>query len=146
MTEDEVDAVAQELAKVGGSSWYPGRTSGPLLRPVRERYKDRARVAIAALDRFRAAKQAAVLSESAPPPQDTLPERSDSGHQLQVGMIVVYRAPGDQRATSCRIERIEADQAYLVPLPQPTVGWVSLKSLQPLNPPATPTPPGNPAD
>jgi hypothetical protein len=56
MTEEEIEAVAEELAKIGGVSWYPGRAPGPLLRVVSERYRDRARVAIAALDRLRAGK------------------------------------------------------------------------------------------
>jgi len=133
MTDDEVEAVARELAKVGGSSWYPGRTSGPLLRAVSERYRDRARVAIAALERFRAAKNPAAVTERVAPPQKTSQVGNLSEDQLQVGMVVVYRPPGDQRAVPCRIEDIEAGQAYLVPLPRPTIGWVSLESLQPLD-------------
>jgi hypothetical protein len=57
MTEEEIEAVAEELAKAGGLSWYPGRTRGPLLRTVSERYRDRARLAIEALDRVRARNQ-----------------------------------------------------------------------------------------
>ena len=49
MNEAEVEIVAEELAKLGGTAWYPGRESGPLLRIVHERYRDRARAAIAAL-------------------------------------------------------------------------------------------------
>ena len=56
MTEDEVEAVAEELAKAGGVAWYPGRARGPLVRIVSDRYRDRARLAIAALDRYRAHK------------------------------------------------------------------------------------------
>jgi hypothetical protein len=56
VTEDEVEAVAEELAKAGGVAWYPGRSRGPLLRIVSDRYRDRARLAIAALDRYRAHK------------------------------------------------------------------------------------------
>ena len=57
MTEEEIEAVAEELAKAGGLSWHPGRTRGPLLRTVSERYRDRARLAIEALDRLRARNQ-----------------------------------------------------------------------------------------
>lgn len=32
MTEEEVDVVAEELAKMGGTAWYPGRQQGSLLR------------------------------------------------------------------------------------------------------------------
>jgi hypothetical protein len=51
---------------------------------------------------------------------------------IQAGAIVVYRPPGDQRAITCRIERIEAGRAYLVPVPRPDIGWVLLDSLQPI--------------
>ena len=64
MTDEEIEAVAEELAKIGGLSWYPGRTDGPLLRPISERYRDRARVAIAALDRVRAGKEASASAPS----------------------------------------------------------------------------------
>ena len=47
MTEDEVEVVAAELAKAGGVAWYPGRERGPLKHVV-NRYRDRARLAIAA--------------------------------------------------------------------------------------------------
>ncbi|WP_414473111.1 hypothetical protein [Microvirga sp. M2] len=132
MTDDEVEAVAQELAKVGGSTWYPGRTTGPLLRAVSERYLDRARVAIAALDRFRAAANAGVTSTE-PASSREMPVDRARKQDLQVGTIVVYRPPGDQRAIACRIERIEAHRAYLVPVPQSVIGWVSLENLQPVS-------------
>ena len=132
MTEEEIEAVAHELAKVGGSSWYPGRSSGPILRAVGKRYKDRARVAIAALDRFRAARNTTVSSETAAPEQETVNDSSALESQFQVGTIVVYRPPGDQRALSCKIEKIEDGRAYLVPVPHRPIGWVSLASLDPL--------------
>jgi hypothetical protein len=133
MTTEEIDAVAEELAKAGGLSWYPGRTQGPLLRAVSDRYKDRARVAIAALDRLRASKdtvstprepalEAPSADEAPYPPQN----------DLQVGVIVVYRPPGDRRAISCRIEHLEERRAYLVPCPKPDIGWVELGNLQAL--------------
>jgi hypothetical protein len=31
MTDEEIEVVAEELAKSGGLSWYPGRTPGPLM-------------------------------------------------------------------------------------------------------------------
>jgi hypothetical protein len=131
MTEEEIEAVAQELAKVGGSSWYPGRSEGPILRAVGKRYKDRARVAIAALDRFRAAK-GAVESSTETSKSKLVNETKNADDHLQVGTMVVYRPPGDQRAVSCRIEQIEAGRAYLAPIPQAAIGWVSLGSLYPL--------------
>ena len=54
MSEEEVECVAEELAKVGGVAWYPGREPNAILRVVSDRYRDRARVAIAALERLRA--------------------------------------------------------------------------------------------
>ncbi|KAB0264995.1 hypothetical protein FEZ63_20515 [Microvirga brassicacearum] len=56
MTDEEVEIVALELAKVGGLSWYPGREKGVLLRAVTERYRDQARAAIAAFDRCKSKK------------------------------------------------------------------------------------------
>ncbi len=134
MTDDEIEAVAEELAKVGGVAWYPGRTEGPVLRAVGDRYRDRAKVVIAALDRFRASR------ERLTPPQASLvdvylsTEGPPQGHkgELQVGTVVVYRPPGDKRAISCRIEKLEEGRTYLVPCSRPDVGWVALDSLQPL--------------
>jgi len=66
MTEEEVEVVAEELARIGGTSWYPGREKGILLRIVSDRYRDRARVAIAALDRLRAAQQHSTDEDDSP--------------------------------------------------------------------------------
>jgi hypothetical protein len=56
LTDEEVEIVALELAKVGGLSWYPGREKGLLLRVVTDRYRDQARAAIAAFDRCKSRK------------------------------------------------------------------------------------------
>jgi hypothetical protein len=135
MTEEEIEVVAEELAKAGGLSWHPGRTQRPLLRAVSERYRDRARLAIKALDRVRARNQdlnaprrpalEAPQTKGVPNP---LPENG-----LQPGAIVVYRPPGDRRAIPCRIEKLEEGRAYLVPCPNPDIGWVELDNLQPLS-------------
>ncbi len=100
MTEDEIEVVAEELAKAGGASWYPGRQRGPLLKVVSDRYRDRARLAIAALDRYRAQKAGlaqldSIEAEQAPVPVDA---STAADGTLQVGAIVVYRPPGEQRA------------------------------------------------
>jgi hypothetical protein len=126
MTEEEIEAVAEELAKIGGVSWYPGRAPGPLLRVVSERYRDRARVAIAALDRLRAADSAAATQGTSAHDEAGL---SAPGDQLQIGAIVVYRPPGDQRAIPCRVEKLDEGRAYLVPCPRPDVGWVAVDTL-----------------
>lgn len=130
MTEEEVETVAKELAKVGGASWYPGRSRGLLLRVVSNRYRDRARVAIAALDRLRARKEADAQQRLASETH-TFGEATETGpeDQVQVGSIVVYRPPEDQRAIPCRVEKLENGRAYLVPCPYPDIGWVPIDSL-----------------
>ena len=134
MTEDEVEAVAEELAKAGGVAWYPGRARGPLLRIVSDRYRDRARLAIAALDRYRAHKAGVSPPDSIEvgrPPEP--PEASTaSDGALRVGITVVYRPPGEQRAYPCRIEKIEGGQAYLVPFLRPWTSWVPIEDLTPV--------------
>jgi hypothetical protein len=131
MTEEEIEAVAEELAKVGGSSWYPGRTTGPLFRTVSDRYRDRARVAIAALDRLRANKKRLETPESqnaqSDVPDDVLVSRS--GDPLHVGSIVIYRPSGERRAVPCRVEKLADGRAYLVHCAQPDIGWVSIEGL-----------------
>jgi hypothetical protein len=136
MTDEEIEAVAEELAKIGGLSWYPGRTDGPLLRPISERYRDRARVAIAALDRVRAGRAASASLQKSPEKNPSSPSAPPSDHsdRLQVGAVVVYRPPGDQRAVTCRIEKMDEGRAYLVPCPRPDFGWVSLDDLALLSP------------
>ncbi|WP_262027233.1 hypothetical protein [Microvirga sp. Mcv34] len=131
MTDEEIEAVAEELAKAGGTSWYPGRTRGALLRSVSERYRDRARLAIAALDRVRAGhgSSSQPVSETVSPPSHTTANHPDG---IQVGATVVYRAPGEQRAITCRIERLEQGRAYLVPVARADIGWVALDSFDPV--------------
>jgi hypothetical protein len=133
MTDEEIEVVAQELAKVGGLSWYPGRTRGPLLRSVGERYRDRARVAIAALERLKASKEGKTVphGSSSSALVDAEGSRSEPPDHLQVGGVVVYRPPGDRRAMPCQIAKMEAERAYLVPCPRSDVGWVSLEDLSP---------------
>ena len=64
MTEGEVEAVAAELAKAGGVSWHSGQERGPL-KLVMDRYRDRARLAIAALDRVRPLSRVSLAIPSA---------------------------------------------------------------------------------
>jgi len=127
MTEEEIETVANELAKVGGASWYPGRSRGSFLRVVSQRYRDRARVAIAALDRYRSSSERGTPLPPTPEVEtmgeDGSPRFDD---QVKVGSIVMYRPPNDQRAIRCRVEKLEDGRAYLVPCPQPDIGWVPL--------------------
>ncbi len=134
MTEDEVEAVAEELAKAGGVSWYPGRPRGPILKVVSDRYRDRARLAIAALDRYRAQKAGAAplgTVEAELPPTPTEAGVPDDG-TLQVGATVVYRPPGEQRAYPCRVKKIAGGRAYLVPHLRAWTGWVRIGDLSPV--------------
>ncbi|WP_262031673.1 hypothetical protein [Microvirga sp. Mcv34] len=132
MTEEEIDAVAEELAKAGGISWYPGQTSGPLLRPVGERYRNRARAAISALDRLRARPRDISPPSTSSDQAETFDVRQVGGTDaLVVGAIVMYRPPGDKRAVPCRVEGIEDGRAYLIPCPKPDFGWISLEDLSP---------------
>jgi hypothetical protein len=131
MNEAEVEIVAEELAKLGGTAWYPGRESGPLLRIVHERYRDRARAAIAALDRFRASAARAVPPEhpsvEQPPQTEGVPSHSDA--QIQIGTTIIYRPEGDRRAYPCVVEKISNGFVYLVPENRTGIGWVPLKDL-----------------
>jgi hypothetical protein len=138
VTEDEVEAVAEELAKAGGVAWYPSRARGPLLRIVSDRYKDRARLAIAALERYRAHKAGMAPPDGMETRQP--PESTASDGALQVGTTVVFRPPGEQRAYPCRVEKIEGGQAYLVPYLRPWTSWVPIENLTPVLPEEDSTP------
>ncbi len=134
MTEDEIEAVAEELAKAGGVAWYPGRQRGPLLKVVSDRYRDRARLAIAALDRYRAQKAGLAQRDSVEAERVPAPVEASAAADgtLQVGATVVYRPPGEQRAYPCRVEKIEGGRAYLVPHLRAWTGWVPIENLSPV--------------
>jgi hypothetical protein len=133
VTEEEIEVVAQELAKVGGLAWYPGRSKVPLLRAVSARYRDRARVAIAALERLKASKESEAALHGMLASRSVPSEGADVdlGDHLRAGAVVVYRPPGERRAMPCRIEKIQHGRAYLVPYPRSDIGWVSLDDLSP---------------
>lgn len=126
MTEEEIEVVAEELAKIGGVAWYPGREKGSILRVVSDRYRDRARAAIEALDRFRASNQSVVVQDNA-----TAPQHSVSSDEIKPGSTVVYRPPGDRRAYPCRVVEIEGSKAYLTPIMRACTDWVSIEHLVP---------------
>ena len=133
MTEDEIEAVAEELAKAGGVSWYPGRERGSLLRLVSDRYRDRARLAIAALDRHRAQKAGAASTDNvAAEVPLTQGAKTTPDTTIPAGATVVYRPPGERRAYPCRVEKVEGDQIYLVPHLQAWTGWVPVGKVSPV--------------
>ncbi|WP_404295359.1 hypothetical protein ACD578_28045 (plasmid) [Microvirga sp. RSM25] len=129
MTEDEVEAVAAELAKAGGLSWHSGKEQGPV-KLVMARYRDRARLAIAAVDRVRAGQQNIAptagepLEASATAGLEALP-----GDTVAAGSLVLYRPPGDQRTYACRVESVEGSRAYLIPELPTCTGWVDLANV-----------------
>jgi len=131
MTEGEVEAVAAELAKAGGVSWHSGQERGPL-KLVMDRYRDRARLAIAALDRVRAAEQSISrdtvgLEQLGPIAQASL--EPVSGDVVSAGSLVLYRPPGDKRTYPCRVEKLDGSRAYLVPEIPTCTGWVDLSNV-----------------
>ncbi|WP_210483368.1 hypothetical protein [Microvirga antarctica] len=133
MSEEEVECVAEELAKVGGVAWYPGREPNAILRVVSDRYRDRARVAIAALERLRASRQqsGAIQLESGENPDFAGIIPSRTAEELVVGSVVIYRPPGDLRAIACRVAKREGGSVYLVPCERPDVGWVQIDGIIP---------------
>jgi hypothetical protein len=143
MTDDEVDWVAAELAKAGGVSWYPGRERGPL-KVVSDRYRDRARLAIAALERYRAAKQDVAppvnLEDTQHKLAATISDHPASENAIVVGGTVLYWPPGDRRSYLCVVEKIEGGRAYLMPDMKTCTGWVDLERLSPAGIGDTPDP------
>lgn len=132
LTEEEIKTVAEMLAKIGGN-WYPERAqAGPKF--VSNRHREVAELIVAAVERSRKANQtlandraeAERLVEASSPTADAVDE-------LQVGLAVHYRPPGDKRTIPCRIEKLEGGRAYVVPDDR-EIGWVSTHSLLPLNP------------
>jgi hypothetical protein len=130
-TDDEIEAVAAELARAGGVSWHAGQERGPL-KLVMSRYRDRARLAIAALERVRAAKQV-ISPDAAEAAQCQHGSKADLkpmiGDDVTIGGLVLYRPPGDQRTYPCRVEKLDGNRAYLVPEFPACTGWVDLASL-----------------
>jgi len=121
MDEREVEFVAEELAKVGGISWYPGRQRGPVARVVSDRFKDRARVAIAAMERYRSGNRIRLVPEKSPDSIEEVGDKPDTPvgllrSDVEVGAVVIYRPPGDRRAYACTVDRIEGDTAVLTPM------------------------------
>jgi hypothetical protein len=131
MTDDEVEVVAAELAKAGRVSWHLGQERGPV-KLVMDRYRDRARLAIAALERARAAKQDIFLDPTEvrlPGPGAAGSREPIAGNVISVGSLVLYHPPGDQRTYPCRVEKVEGSRVYLIPELPACTGWVNLVNL-----------------
>jgi hypothetical protein len=129
MSEDEIEAVAAELAKAGGVSWHSGPERGPL-KLVMDRYRDRARLAIATLERLRVAKQG--ISPDRPEQRQQSAEANlepITDDAVSVGSLVLYRPPGEKRTYPCRVQRVEGSRVYLVPELPTCTGWVDLATL-----------------
>ncbi len=124
MTEKEVELIAELLAKVGGT-WFPER-AGLARKPVTSRQRDVARLVLAELERAKAAKQAASAASTGD--GDVTP---DAESRFAVGQLVEYSPPGDKRAMTCRIEKLDRGRAYLVTVGR-EVGWVSTHTFLPL--------------
>jgi hypothetical protein len=133
MTEEEIEIVAEELAKIGGVSWYPGREQGTLMRVVTDRYRDRARIAIEALDRYRASQGTMIVQDNgrSKPYTPSQTPCAMSTSEIKPGATVVYRPPGDRRAYPCRVVEIEGSRAYLAPILRACTDWVSIEYLTP---------------
>jgi hypothetical protein len=135
MDEQDVEAVAQELAATDGIRWHKERALDPLLKAVYGRYKDRAGLVIAALNRCRA-KQSA---PEKPAPQIHEESNTKAGAassdrpHIRVGTDVFYRPPSDRRQVLCSVERVHDGRAYIVPYSKPQLGWVDLDELQLVN-------------
>jgi hypothetical protein len=136
VTEDEIEFIAAEMAKAGGTAWYPGRDKGPLLRLVSDRYRDRARLMIAALDRYRAGRQDAAEDKDSSQPQADANPNSGADERVQVGSLIVYRPKGDHRAYPCRVQKLDGSRAYVVPEIPSCTGWVDVQELLPPEPKA----------
>ena len=127
MVEDQIEIVAELLARIGGS-WYPERTR-TALRVISDRHREVARLVLETLGR---------PTELTPEEQSTSPRGAGGSSynfakddQLYVGATVIYRPPGEKRAVTCRVEKMDRGRAYLVPA-LPEVGWVPMRTLQPL--------------
>jgi hypothetical protein len=130
MTDEEIEVVAEELAKSGGTSWYPGRVQGPLMRVVTDQYREQACAVIAALDHLRTGGDSSQMSEARRMgPPETFHRNSAS--DVRPGATIIYRPSGEQRTSPCRIVAIQGDRAYLAPILRTCVGWMSMERLEP---------------
>jgi hypothetical protein len=129
MTDEEVEVVAEELAKIINVPWSPGYEKSPFGRVVSEGQRAEARVIIAALERIRPNRDCSPCD----PPQSHQPKAMGGwgiSGDVRPGVTVIYRPSGEQRADPYRIVEIQGDRAYLAPILRTCVGWVSIERLQ----------------
>jgi hypothetical protein len=101
MTDEEVEIVAEELAKVGGVSY---RAISVASRPQDH-----------GADRLCPANDGSTCDAVA----------------IKPGATVIYRPPGDRRSYPCRVVEIKGSRAYLAPILRACTDWVSIEHLMP---------------
>jgi hypothetical protein len=129
MAEDQVEIVADLLARIGGS-WYPDRTR-TALRVVSDRHREVARLVFEAIGRPTEATQEEQTASERGAAAPSFNFAKDD--QLHVGATVIYRPVGEKRAITCQIEKMDRGRAFLVPADQ-EVGWVPMRTIRPLTP------------
>ena len=126
MTDQEVEVVAEELAKLVHVPWAPGYETTPLLHVVTECHRAEARAILAALDQIRPGRSGSSFQASRSNEPQGISCQSRRG-EVRPGMTVIYRPPGDQRAYPCRIVEIQGKRANFATIIRTSVGWISTK-------------------
>jgi hypothetical protein len=129
MVDEEVEVVAEELAKIGGVPWSLGRQPGPLMHGVTDRYRAQARVVIAALEWIRTGSEPTCAQDLGGDGSQKIIS-GVSGDQFRPGATVIYRPLGDRRTYPCRVVEIQGERAYLAPILRTCIGWISIERLQ----------------
>ena len=129
MAEDQIEIVADLLARIGGS-WYPDRTRSAL-RVVSDRHREVARLVFEALGRATETTQEEQTAAGCGAAATGFNFAKDD--QLYVGATVIYRPVREKRALTCKIEKLDRGRAFLVPVDQ-EVGWVPMRTIRPLTP------------
>ncbi|MEZ0167580.1 hypothetical protein [Microvirga sp. TS319] len=129
MAEDQVEIVADLLARIGGS-WYPDRTR-TALRVVSDRHREVARLVFETLGRPTDATQEEQTASGRGAAAASFNFAKDD--QLYVGATVIYRPVGEKRAITCQVEKTDSGRVFLVPVDQ-DVGWVPMRTIRLLTP------------
>lgn len=129
MTDEEVEVVAEELAKIVSVPWSPGYEKSPFVRVVSDSHRAEARTIIAALERIRPSRNG-FTCEAPQSSESHVNMRWGIGEGVRPGVTVVYRPSGEQRANPFQIVEIQGDRAYLAPILRTCIGWVSMERLQ----------------